>query len=223
MAKTLAQGRKPGSGRKPGKGKTLREGRKPGSGRRRRQVTSTATGLLKDNAVITSGSTVFTNQQQISLRDIEAADALTELTNSSPQCSSSNANTTTTTSSSSTSTVTTGTTTNTNTSIPNTATTIHGGSVSGVSSPPHGDLLTNTDDNNSDNDIGKDTTSVSREPKPSVIEVVPPRPFLTYNRVLSASPQDTNVIQRDSTPLLPQVSSSPVYQNGSNGGDQLIK
>lgn len=36
MAKTLAQGRKPGSGRKPGKGKTLREGRKPGSGRRRR-------------------------------------------------------------------------------------------------------------------------------------------------------------------------------------------
>ena len=82
MAKTLAQGRKPGSGRKPGKGKTLREGRKPGSGRRRRQVTSTATGLLKDNAVITSGSTVFTNQQQISLRDIEAADALTELTNS---------------------------------------------------------------------------------------------------------------------------------------------
>ncbi|GAV55959.1 hypothetical protein ZYGR_0AZ01310 [Zygosaccharomyces rouxii] len=36
MAKTLSQGRKPGSGRKPGKGKTLRNGRKPGSGRRRR-------------------------------------------------------------------------------------------------------------------------------------------------------------------------------------------
>ena len=37
MAKTLAQGRKPGSGRKPGKAKTLREGRKPGSGRKRRE------------------------------------------------------------------------------------------------------------------------------------------------------------------------------------------
>ena len=40
MAKTLAQGRKPGSGRKPGKGKTLREGRKPGSGRRPKKVIS---------------------------------------------------------------------------------------------------------------------------------------------------------------------------------------
>ncbi|CCD24847.1 Dat1p NDAI_0E00310 [Naumovozyma dairenensis CBS 421] len=38
MAKTLAQGRKPGSGRKPGKGKTLKEGRKPGSGRRRKTI-----------------------------------------------------------------------------------------------------------------------------------------------------------------------------------------
>lgn len=49
MAKTLAQGRKPGSGRKPGKGKTLREGRKPGSGRRRRQGTGVKrpTGLSK--------------------------------------------------------------------------------------------------------------------------------------------------------------------------------
>ncbi len=37
MAKTLAQGRKPGSGRKPGKAKTLKEGRKPGSGRRKRK------------------------------------------------------------------------------------------------------------------------------------------------------------------------------------------
>lgn len=34
MAKTLAQGRKPGSGRKPGKAKTLAEGRKVGSGRK---------------------------------------------------------------------------------------------------------------------------------------------------------------------------------------------
>ncbi|AET39636.1 Dat1p Ecym_4607 [Eremothecium cymbalariae DBVPG len=38
MAKTLAQGRKPGSGRKPGKAKTLLEGRKPGSGRKKRQA-----------------------------------------------------------------------------------------------------------------------------------------------------------------------------------------
>lgn len=37
MAKTLAQGRKPGSGRKPGKAKTLAQGRKPGSGRKKRQ------------------------------------------------------------------------------------------------------------------------------------------------------------------------------------------
>ncbi|CEP21475.1 unnamed protein product [Cyberlindnera jadinii] len=35
MAKTLAQGRKPGGGRKPGKGKTLAQGRKPGSGRKK--------------------------------------------------------------------------------------------------------------------------------------------------------------------------------------------
>lgn len=41
MAKTLAQGRKPGSGRKPGKAKTLKQGRKPGSGRRKRRNSNT--------------------------------------------------------------------------------------------------------------------------------------------------------------------------------------
>ena len=215
MAKTLAQGRKPGSGRKPGKGKTLREGRKPGSGRRRRQVTSTTTGLSNNNAVIGSGSTIFIDQQQqISLRDMEAADALTELTNSSPQYASSDAPTARSitvirSGSCSSTTATTG------TAIPNTVTAINSDSVSGVSSPQQGNPMTNTDDNN--NDISKETDNVSRDPKPNVIEVVPPRPFLTYNRVLSASPQDTTAIRRDSTPLLPQVSSSPVYQNGSNG------
>ncbi|KAL3233653.1 hypothetical protein RNJ44_03693 [Nakaseomyces bracarensis] len=58
MAKTLAQGRKPGSGRKPGKGKTLREGRKPGSGRRRRDNVETPTSntntIINTNMNITS-------------------------------------------------------------------------------------------------------------------------------------------------------------------------
>ncbi|EDO17771.1 hypothetical protein Kpol_541p14 [Vanderwaltozyma polyspora DSM 70294] len=49
MAKTLAQGRKPGSGRKPGKGKTLREGRKPGSGRRPKNATAATATTLTSN------------------------------------------------------------------------------------------------------------------------------------------------------------------------------
>ncbi|AMD20279.1 HDL465Cp [Eremothecium sinecaudum] len=49
MAKTLAQGRKPGSGRKPGKAKTLLEGRKPGSGRKKRQVGEVSGGRAKDD------------------------------------------------------------------------------------------------------------------------------------------------------------------------------
>ncbi|CDR37538.1 CYFA0S01e11694g1_1 [Cyberlindnera fabianii] len=51
MAKTLAQGRKPGSGRKPGKGKTLSEGRKPGSGRKKGSVSKT----LADGRKVGSG------------------------------------------------------------------------------------------------------------------------------------------------------------------------
>ncbi|KAH3679780.1 hypothetical protein WICPIJ_008538 [Wickerhamomyces pijperi] len=38
MAKKLSEGRKPGSGRKPGKAKTLAEGRKVGSGRKKGSV-----------------------------------------------------------------------------------------------------------------------------------------------------------------------------------------
>lgn len=73
MAKTLAQGRKPGSGRKPGKGKTLREGRKPGSGRRRRQEDPEKASVRNKN------------QKPITSRDLEAVDALRELNNSPPQ------------------------------------------------------------------------------------------------------------------------------------------
>ncbi|CAI4047523.1 Dat1p SKDI_13G0260 [Saccharomyces kudriavzevii IFO 1802] len=73
MAKTLAQGRKPGSGRKPGKGKTLREGRKPGSGRRRRQD------IGGKDADITLQDQ---ESRPISSRDMEAVDALRELTHS---------------------------------------------------------------------------------------------------------------------------------------------
>lgn len=69
MAKTLAQGRKPGSGRKPGKGKTLREGRKPGSGRKRRV----------EEPVRSESRETMTS------RDLEAVDALRELNNSPPQ------------------------------------------------------------------------------------------------------------------------------------------
>ncbi|QLQ81806.1 hypothetical protein HG537_0G00600 [Torulaspora globosa] len=72
MAKTLAQGRKPGSGRKPGKGKTLREGRKPGSGRRRR---------IEDP----NGSIRSTSREAMTSRDLEAVDALRELNNSPAQ------------------------------------------------------------------------------------------------------------------------------------------
>ncbi|QHS75176.1 Dat1p [Saccharomyces paradoxus] len=73
MAKTLAQGRKPGSGRKPGKGKTLREGRKPGSGRRRRQDIG---------GKETDGAQQDQESRPISSRDMEAVDALRELTHS---------------------------------------------------------------------------------------------------------------------------------------------
>ncbi|EJS42486.1 dat1p [Saccharomyces arboricola H-6] len=73
MAKTLAQGRKPGSGRKPGKGKTLREGRKPGSGRRRRQDIGG-----KDTDAVQQDQ----ESRPISSRDMEAVDALRELTHS---------------------------------------------------------------------------------------------------------------------------------------------
>jgi hypothetical protein len=51
MAKTLAQGRKPGSGRKPGKAKTLAEGRKPGSGRKKGSISKT----LADGRKVGSG------------------------------------------------------------------------------------------------------------------------------------------------------------------------
>lgn len=71
MAKTLAQGRKPGSGRKPGKGKTLREGRKPGSGRRRKNFDE------QDSSVRNTG-------KMISSRDLEAVDALRGL-NGNPE------------------------------------------------------------------------------------------------------------------------------------------
>ncbi|SMN20490.1 hypothetical protein, no similarity [Maudiozyma saulgeensis] len=61
MAKTLAQGRKPGSGRKPGRGKTLREGRKPGSGRKKRDTTSPTEGINYNN----SNNSNSNNTQQV--------------------------------------------------------------------------------------------------------------------------------------------------------------
>lgn len=96
MAKTLAQGRKPGSGRKPGKGKTLREGRKPGSGRRRRnedEIETTVIGSsLNTNTLVQEkkslgdgGAAAVEKETCISSRDLEAIDALRELNNSPPQ------------------------------------------------------------------------------------------------------------------------------------------
>lgn len=61
MAKTLAQGRKPGSGRKPGKGKTLREGRKPGSGRRRRNDPPAASASAAQTPTSSAPPTFITN------------------------------------------------------------------------------------------------------------------------------------------------------------------
>lgn len=108
MAKTLAQGRKPGSGRKPGKGKTLREGRKPGSGRRRRNEEAVVTVVIEPSSLntntlaqekkslsICSGMSPalraaavdkdVEKKNSISSRDLEAIDALRELNNSPPQ------------------------------------------------------------------------------------------------------------------------------------------
>lgn len=61
MAKTLAQGRKPGSGRKPGKGKTLAEGRKPGSGRKKRDAKTGTNNLANTN----SPNAIVNNLQQL--------------------------------------------------------------------------------------------------------------------------------------------------------------
>lgn len=89
MAKTLAQGRKPGSGRKPGKGKTLREGRKPGSGRRRRvdeEATKIQSGELHGVEISNEcilGSLQRNINNELSTRDMEAVDALRGL-NTSP-------------------------------------------------------------------------------------------------------------------------------------------
>lgn len=85
MAKTLAQGRKPGSGRKPGKGKTLREGRKPGSGRRRRvdEETIRKTDSEFKSVVVFHRNEAGVAHGSISTRDLEAVNALREL-NTSP-------------------------------------------------------------------------------------------------------------------------------------------
>ncbi|CCK71398.1 Dat1p KNAG_0G03400 [Huiozyma naganishii CBS 8797] len=81
MAKTLAQGRKPGSGRKPGKGKTLREGRKPGSGRRsRRRAVDGAGADAKTGGG--GGEGKGKNTASVSSQDMAAVDALRELTGS---------------------------------------------------------------------------------------------------------------------------------------------
>ena len=79
MAKTLAQGRKPGSGRKPGKAKTLAQGRKPGSGRKRRDTVS-------GEVTPTSAIPIPGAERPLTSRDLEAVDALRELTYS-PQFS----------------------------------------------------------------------------------------------------------------------------------------
>lgn len=122
MAKTLAQGRKPGSGRKPGKAKTLAQGRKPGSGRKKRQhqqdniinsiihtdnhnstvnlhqnqLTMKSTRLLSSDLPTTnsssSSSTSIPKTNNISTRDMVAVDALRELTHSPLSVTSSNIN-----------------------------------------------------------------------------------------------------------------------------------
>lgn len=111
MAKTLSQGRKPGSGRRPGKGKTLRNGRKPGSGRRRRDEdespsppqqpqpqpqrtvstthttgkTTAAAAAAASQEASANSSTTTSTKAPVSSRDLEAIDALRELNNSPPQ------------------------------------------------------------------------------------------------------------------------------------------
>ncbi|CCE62626.1 hypothetical protein TPHA_0C04770 [Tetrapisispora phaffii CBS 4417] len=77
MAKTLAQGRKPGSGRKPGKGKTLREGRKPGSGRRRKDG-SLGTAVNVHNA--TGGGKNIKNARSKKTTSTKAATAVASAT-----------------------------------------------------------------------------------------------------------------------------------------------
>lgn len=75
MAKTLAQGRKPGSGRKPGKGKTLREGRKPGSGRRRKQdsnasnIIASSSHNMIDNSAENISSVINPNNNNYNLNN----------------------------------------------------------------------------------------------------------------------------------------------------------
>lgn len=98
MAKTLAQGRKPGSGRKPGRAKTLAQGRKPGSGRRRRdtvsgEMTPARVHANSSASNATSSSTTSATaipipgaERPLTSRDMEAVDALRELTYS-PQFS----------------------------------------------------------------------------------------------------------------------------------------
>ncbi|CCF55717.1 hypothetical protein KAFR_0A02810 [Kazachstania africana CBS 2517] len=88
MAKTLAQGRKPGSGRKPGKAKTLKEGRKPGSGRRKRAVSASIASLaIPPHTGARTREESNTYDHPITSRDLEAIDALRELTHSPQQMS----------------------------------------------------------------------------------------------------------------------------------------
>lgn len=73
MAKTLAQGRKPGSGRKPGRGKTLREGRKPGSGRKKRDTVSSpdATQFSNNNSNNNSQTHISANNSSNNSQQIQ--------------------------------------------------------------------------------------------------------------------------------------------------------
>ena len=75
MAKTLAQGRKPGSGRKPGRGKTLREGRKPGSGRKKRDAVSSPEAVqFNNNSNNNSQTHISTNSSSNNLQQIHTAE-----------------------------------------------------------------------------------------------------------------------------------------------------
>lgn len=81
MAKTLAQGRKPGSGRKPGRGKTLREGRKPGSGRKKRDAVSSPEVVQFNNNINNGSQThISTNNGSNNLQQIQT----TEIKRSAP-------------------------------------------------------------------------------------------------------------------------------------------
>lgn len=91
MAKKLSDGRKPGSGRKPGKAKTLAEGRKPGSGRKKGSKNA---GLAKHGQVdvdlVSSLSqprsgVVKPMDKSVTKRDRELIDALKKLSKSPPQ------------------------------------------------------------------------------------------------------------------------------------------